>query len=95
MLTKTILSATGVACFGGATGSVTSSNSGGVLPYTFSWSNGAATQNISGVVTNTYTLTLTDGVGTSTSKSIQVLQPTQLVATAKSAIVVSSVSPDR
>jgi gliding motility-associated-like protein len=34
--------------------------SGGIGPYSFSWSNGATTQNISGLIPGTYTVTVTD-----------------------------------
>lgn len=46
--------------------------SGGVLPYSFLWSNGANTQNISGLNSGNYTLTITDGASCIKSKSIQV-----------------------
>jgi gliding motility-associated-like protein len=41
-------------------GAITSSASGGTSPYTYSWSNGAGTQNISSVGAGNYTVTVTD-----------------------------------
>ena len=34
---------------------------GGTLPYTYNWSNGATTQNLEGVAAGSYTVTVTDG----------------------------------
>ncbi len=70
-----LLTATPVACFGQSNGSISSSVSGGVLPRTYSWSSGETTANISGKTANTYTLTVTDGVGTTAFKSSTILQP--------------------
>lgn len=49
-----------VRCFGGATGGMFVSISGGTLPYTYLWSNGASSQDISNVIAGNYTLTVTD-----------------------------------
>jgi gliding motility-associated-like protein len=56
----TLLSQTNVNCFGASTGAIDISISGGVLPYTYSWSNGAITQDISGLTAGDYTVTVTD-----------------------------------
>lgn len=45
---------------------------GGVSPYSFSWSNGATTQNLSGIPGGTYTLSVTDDVGTPVSDQVVV-----------------------
>jgi len=47
-----------------ANGSATANPSGGVPPYTYSWSNGATTQAIVNMPVGTYTITVTDNVGT-------------------------------
>ncbi|MEI6435333.1 MAG: T9SS type A sorting domain-containing protein, partial [Bacteroidota bacterium] len=57
------LSTTTISCFGGNTGSATITSSGGTLPYTFLWSNGATIQNIAGLTAGTYTVTVTDANG--------------------------------
>lgn len=73
-----------VSCFGGNNGSITLSISGGTSPYTFLWSNGATTNNLTGLAAGSYTLTVTDANNCKiTSSAIVVTQPTSaLVATA-------------
>lgn len=44
----------------GADGGVDVTVTGGVAPYTFAWSNGATTEDLVGVVSGTYTVTITD-----------------------------------
>jgi hypothetical protein len=43
---------------------------GGVSPYTFSWSNGATTQNLTGLAVGTYSVLVTDAMGDTTSASV-------------------------
>ncbi|MEJ7778202.1 MAG: PKD-like domain-containing protein, partial [Daejeonella sp.] len=62
-LTAGIASQTNVLCFGASTGSVNTSVSGGTAPYTYLWSNGSATANLSNVPAGTYTLNITDANG--------------------------------
>jgi hypothetical protein len=50
-----------VSCHGGSNGSIMLNPSGGIIPYTFQWSNGYTSQNISGLTTGNYTVTVTDG----------------------------------
>lgn len=52
---------TNAGCTGGA---VDITVSGGVTPYTYSWSNGATTQDLTNVPAGSYTVTVTDGAGT-------------------------------
>ena len=66
---------TDVSCAGESTGSVNLSVSGGTLPYSFLWSNGAITEDLSGLAGGTYTVTVTDAVSTTASQSYTVTQP--------------------
>ena len=45
-------------------GELYASASGGVLPYTYAWSNGATTNSIASLPAGSYTVTVTDNVGT-------------------------------
>jgi hypothetical protein len=60
---------TNASCPNSANGSVNLSVSGGTLPYTFAWSNGATSQNLTNVVVGTYRVTVTDATGCSTIAS--------------------------
>jgi gliding motility-associated-like protein len=67
-------------CFGSAEGEITLSNSGGTAPYTYSWSNGAVSQNIKGLKSGTYVVTLTDANGCTANTSVNISQPTAALA---------------
>ena len=73
---------TNLNCFGDTNGTVSSSASGGTAPYSYSWSNGSTTQNISGVAASVYTVTITDANGCTTTASYEVTQPDLLTANA-------------
>ena len=66
---------TPVTCFGGNDGKVADTNSGGTTPYTYVWSNGAATQNLNQVVAGTYVITVTDALLCTATTSAIVTQP--------------------
>jgi len=71
---------TDVTCNGANNGSVNLSVIGGTTPYTYIWSNGATTKDISGVGPATYTVTITDANGCSTIGSTTVNEPAVLTA---------------
>ncbi|MCP4121575.1 MAG: HYR domain-containing protein [Bacteroidetes bacterium] len=50
-------------CNGSSTGSIDIEVAGGTAPYTYSWSNGATTQDLTDVPSGTYTGTITDANG--------------------------------
>jgi len=74
------LTGTNVSCNGGSNGAITLTTSGGSSPFTYHWSNGATTQNISNLAANTYTVTVTATGGCSATASEAVSQPTALSA---------------
>ena len=59
----------------GAFGSITQTPSGGTAPYTFAWSNGATTQNLTGITAGVYVSTVTDAGGCSviTSDTVKLI----------------------
>ena len=54
---------TNIDCHGNVNGMATVSATGGTPNYSYSWSNGATTQSISGLQAGTYTVTVTDAHG--------------------------------
>ncbi|WP_284653831.1 HYR-like domain-containing protein, partial [Flavobacterium terrisoli] len=52
-----------VSCGGGNTGSIDLSVTGGTGAYTYSWTNGATSQDLTGLAAGTYTVTVTDANG--------------------------------
>jgi Secretion system C-terminal sorting domain/SprB repeat len=82
-LTPTIASATNINCFGASTGAATASASGGVSPYTFSWSNGRNTAANTGLIAGVYTVTITDATGScSGTSSVTITQPASALSLA-------------
>ncbi|MCB0522250.1 MAG: DNRLRE domain-containing protein [Saprospiraceae bacterium] len=67
-----------VTCNGGSNGSVGISVSGGTSPYTYLWSNGTTTQNVSGLTAGTYAVIVTDATGCQGVTSATVTQPNAL-----------------
>jgi len=77
---------TNVACYGQPGGAIALAVAGGTGPYTYHWSTGAATQNITGLTPGTFTVTTTDANLCSASISAAVTQPTQLVTSVFSVV---------
>ncbi|RYY89939.1 MAG: hypothetical protein EOO15_04660, partial [Chitinophagaceae bacterium] len=72
---------TNVSCFGGSNGAINLTPSGGTSPYTFQWNNGAPTEDRTGLVAGTYSVTITDNIGcTGVVSGIQVSQPSAPVS---------------
>jgi hypothetical protein len=69
---------TNVACTGSATGSIDLSANSCSVPLSYQWSNGATTQDISGLAAGSYTVTVTSSGGCTTSSVYSVTQPAVL-----------------
>lgn len=66
-------------CFSECNGEILTTVAGGVAPYTYSWSNGRTTPNITGLCPGTYTLTVTDATGTSSTITRVISSPPDIV----------------
>jgi len=78
----TVASVTPASCFGSADGTIALTVTGGVGPYSYSWSNGATSQNLSGLAAGTYTVTVNDlTLQVSSAASFLVGQPDQISVT--------------
>ncbi|GAB3991197.1 hypothetical protein GCM10028807_20780 [Spirosoma daeguense] len=64
------LTGSGSVCTGQATGSITSLVSGGTTPYTYLWSNGQTTPNLTNVSGGSYSVVVTDANSCTTSGTI-------------------------
>ena len=62
-------------CNGNQNGSINLSPGGGTPGYSYLWSNGASQQNLSGIAAGTYTVTVTDSNGCTSSDSISLTDP--------------------
>jgi outer membrane protein OmpA-like peptidoglycan-associated protein len=74
-----LVSVKDIACFGDKAGAVTIDVIGGVKPYTFKWSNGASSQNLTNVAAGTYTVDISDKNGCIQKLTATVSQPPKLV----------------
>src|SRR5690606_39193672 len=69
---------TQISCNGAADGAIVLTVSGGQADYSYSWSNGATTKDISGLAPGTYTVTVTDATECSFEASFVITQPAVL-----------------
>ena len=65
-------------CYGDSNGSITTNPSGGVAPFTYLWSNGETTQNLTGLGIGVYSVTISDLNGCQQSSNVMVSQPQML-----------------
>ena len=73
-----IVSVTDVNCYGDEEGAIDINVIGGVEPYTFAWSNGATSEDISGVVADNYSAIVTDANGCLLTINATIEQPPKL-----------------
>lgn len=76
-LSASITAQTNVGCFGANTGSATISVVGGTAPYTYNWNSAPAqnTATLGNVPVGTYTCTVTDANGCTTTQNATITQP--------------------
>ncbi len=69
---------TPVLCYYGANGTISTSVSGGVLPYQYKWGNGTTASSLQNLAAGNYVLTITDGAGCVRLDTFNVVQPLPL-----------------
>ena len=76
-LTCTAVETTSVDCYGNATGVATATPAGGTAPYSYLWDDASAqtTAVASGLAAGTYTVTITDARGCTTTCSVTITEP--------------------
>ena len=79
-LTTSIIG-TDVSCFFGSNGLADLTVSGGITPYSYSWSNGVTAQDISNVSNGTYIVTVTDTNNCAISDTVIINQPSVIILT--------------
>ena len=75
---NTTTTSTNVNCFGDSTGTATVTPSGAQPTVLYQWNNGKTTATASNLKAGTYTVSVTDGGGCSTTKSFTITQPASL-----------------
>lgn len=75
-------STTPISCYDQCDGAIDITVTGGALPYTYHWSNGATSEDVSELCASSYSVTVTDANGCSTVSSFSITQPAELTATA-------------
>jgi len=74
------VSVTNVSCFGQSTGRIDLTVTGGVIPYTFLWNNGSATEDITNIAGGSYSVIITDASGCKATVTATVTQPASALA---------------
>lgn len=75
-------------CFGSSTGAINVDVWGGTPAYTYSWTSGQSTQDISSQTSGNYTLTIVDANGCSRVQTYSITQPAQLAGTPSTTAVI-------
>lgn len=73
-----------IKCFGEKNGYINVDVRGGIIPYTYKWSNGDTTKNIKNLGAGTYSLLVTDANGVTKTVKASITQPTLLSSSLQS-----------
>jgi len=77
-LSPSIYNSYNISCFGSRDGSIILTVSGGTLPYTYTWSNGSKTKDISNVAAGYYRVNVKDAAGGYVDAEITLEEPEAL-----------------
>ncbi|WJJ97206.1 T9SS type A sorting domain-containing protein [Algibacter luteus] len=77
-LNNSINSLTNISCFGATDGAVDIETIGGVIPYNYTWDNGATTEDLTGIGPGIYTLTITDALNCVATAQVTITEPEAL-----------------
>ncbi|WP_304238695.1 SprB repeat-containing protein [Jiulongibacter sediminis] len=86
-LLATITSTKDLTCYESADGEIDLTVTGGTESYSYSWSNSATTQDLTGLSANTYSVTVTDANGCSATVSALVTQPIKPILSEVSQVI--------
>ncbi|MCW5517266.1 SprB repeat-containing protein, partial [Muriicola sp. Z0-33] len=81
-ISTAINSITKISCFGAADGAADIQTIGGVAPFTYSWDNGATTEDLSGIGPGTYSLTITDALNCQAFAQVILNDPEEITTSA-------------
>jgi len=73
------LTANDVSCWAFADGSIVTTVTNGTAPFAFNWSNADTSRNLNNLVSNTYSVTVTDVNGCSGTAQASIIQPSELL----------------
>jgi len=85
-LSSSLVSSQNISCYGLSNGSINISTSGGTTPYSYLWSNGATTEDISNILSGSYTVTITDNNGCTTTRNVILSQPAAILSVSSSSV---------
>ncbi|MBI2966935.1 MAG: gliding motility-associated C-terminal domain-containing protein [Bacteroidetes bacterium] len=80
-LNANITTSTNLLCNSQCTGSATVTAQGGTSPYTYAWSGGGTNSNEISLCAGTFTVTVTDGAGTTSTASVIITEPSPVTPT--------------
>ena len=75
-----------ISCLGGNDGTINLTNSIGIAPYSYLWSNTATTEDLSGLPAGSYSVIITDGLSCTRSYNYTLTQPSTLLSVSAFAI---------
>lgn len=78
-----VYTTTNVSCNGNNNGAIDVTISGGILPYSYLWSNGSITQDLNNILSGTYLLTITDANNCNVELIAEIQQPDILILDAQ------------